>query len=111
MTTKIHTKDFLAQELRKVGLTAMADRAAEGFYHDFLSPLALPEMQLLLDLEEAAEVLRKSGLVDDHVMALRKRHIDGEFEASVEESEEWAKSDEGQATMAMLSRGDTRKDN
>ena len=42
-----HTKDYLAQELRAAGLNAMADKAATGYYHDFLSPLALPETQLL----------------------------------------------------------------
>jgi len=47
---KQHTKDFLAQELRAAGLDAMADKAAAGFYHDFESPLVLPEMQLAHDL-------------------------------------------------------------
>ena len=29
----MHTKDFLAGELSKAGLTHMADMAREGYYH------------------------------------------------------------------------------
>jgi hypothetical protein len=46
----MHTKDILADELMKVGLQDMSLKAREGYYHDFLSPLALPEMQLVDDL-------------------------------------------------------------
>ena len=89
----MHTKDFLAQELRAAGLDAMADKAAAGYYHDFLSPLRLPEMQLGHDLFAAGTPA---------AMALRKRHHDGEFDASVEESEEWLHGADGQATIRDL---------
>ena len=36
----MHTKDILARELTKAGLSEMAAKAAIGDYHDFLSPLA-----------------------------------------------------------------------
>jgi hypothetical protein len=89
----MHTKDFLAQELEKAGLHAMAAKAREGYYHDYLSPLDFPEMQLDADLLEAGT---------PEALALRMRHHNGEFDASIEESEEWAASEEGQAAMRSL---------
>lgn len=76
----MHTKDVLAAELHKAGLHDMAIRAGQGYYHDFMSPLATPCMQLAADL---AEVGTPAAL------ALRERHINGEFDASSEEGEEW----------------------
>lgn len=88
-----HTKDLLAAALREAGLDDMADKAAEGYYHDFLSPLATPEMQLAEDL---------AAIGTDAALALRERHINGEFDASVEESDVWADSPEGQDAMRGL---------
>jgi len=95
----MHTKDKLAQALKAIQLDDMADKAAIGYYHDFLSPLDFPEIQLVNDLAEAAKRL---PLHYRGIMALRQRVIDGEFDASTEESEEWARSPEGQAAMASL---------
>lgn len=89
----MHTKDMLADELRKIGLTEMADKASTGYYHDFLSPLDLPEMQLMADLAKAGT---------PEALALRKRAMNGEFDASSEESEEWAKSADGQDAFNRL---------
>ena len=50
----MHTKDMLANALREAGLDAMADKAATGYYHDFLSSLDLPELQLVTELGVAA---------------------------------------------------------
>jgi hypothetical protein len=91
-----HTKDILAEELRKAGLNAMADKAATGYYHDFLSPLDFPEMQLDADLVAAGT---------QAALALRKRHHNGEFDANSEESEEWMSSPEGQDAMRRLKDG------
>jgi hypothetical protein len=92
----LHTKDFLAQELRKAGLEAMAVSAERGHYHDFLSPLPFPDMQLDSDLVDAIE----SG--NEAARDLRRRHHQGEFDASLEESDEWAASEDGQEAFAML---------
>lgn len=94
----MHTKDKLAEALRKIGLNEMADKAAKGWYHDFLSPLDFPELQLSMDL---------AAVGTPEALALRSRHHNGEFDASPAESEEWAKSPEGQAAMRML--GNTRR--
>jgi hypothetical protein len=90
----MHTKDFLAQELEKAGLTEMAEKAREGWYHDYLSPLALPCQQLEADLKAVGTLEAK---------ALRQRHLNGEFDASREESDAWATSPEGQAAFGSLS--------
>jgi hypothetical protein len=92
----MHSKDLLAAELRKVGLNEMADKAAAGYYHDFLSPLPFPELQLADDLARAGTL---------EALVLRNRHLEGEFDATVEESEEWVNSPDGQATMAELITG------
>lgn len=88
-----HTKDKLADALRTAGLPAMAARAAEGYYHDFLSPLDLPCLQLEADLAAAGTAAAR---------ALLERHHDGEFDASLEESDAWAESLDGQETMRGL---------
>ena len=97
-----HTKDLLAAELRKVGLDDMADHAADGYYHDYLSPLATPELQLVEDLALA------SALNPNHeqdILKLRRRVINGDFDATKEESDEWANSPEGQEAYRQLIRG------
>ncbi|UEM17061.1 hypothetical protein J4G43_024230 [Bradyrhizobium barranii subsp. barranii] len=102
-----HTKDKLAAALREVGLAKMADKAARGYYHDFLSPLDLPEIQLMHDLALAAD---DAGKANDatrfrEIVVLRDRAMNGDFDASAEESDEWAKSPEGQDAMRLLIRG------
>lgn len=92
----MHTKDYLAQELRRAGLNEMADRAAVGHYHDFLSPLDTPCLQLEKDLREAGT---------PEAERLRQRHINGEFDASSDESWEWMKGPDGQQAIERLKRG------
>jgi hypothetical protein len=89
----MHTKDKLAAELERAGLHLMAAKAREGWYHDFLSPLDFPEMQLDHDLAIAGTPA---------ALALRERHHNGEFDASIEESDAWAESPDGQATINKL---------
>lgn len=98
----MHTKDFLAQELRRAGLEEMASAAERGFYHDFLSPLAMPEMQLDADLVEAIAAGNEAA------KDLRRRHHNGEFDASLKESDEWAESEDGREAFSLLA-GDIAK--
>lgn len=93
MTQKMHTKDYLAQELTKAGLDEMAAKAANGYYHDFLSPIDLPCIQLMTDLEAVGS---------PEAMKLIDRHANGEFDASMEESNEWYHSTEGQECVAAF---------
>ncbi len=92
----MHTKDILAGELAKIGLDDMAVKAAEGYYHDFLSPLATPCLQLASDLYRVHT---------PEALALRARHMNGEFDATKEESDAWAKGPDGQAAFRSLVRG------
>lgn len=89
----MHSKDILAEELRKAGLHNMAIKAANGVYHDFLSPLPDPALELDRDLVQAGT---------KEAMAIRQRHHNGEFDATLEESEAWAESAEGQEAMHKL---------
>lgn len=91
----MHTKDILAAELTKAELPEMAAKAATGYYHDFLSPLLMPCLQL-------AEDLAKVGT--PAALALRARHMNGEFDATMEEGDEWARSAAGQETFSHLVR-------
>jgi hypothetical protein len=94
----MHSKDKLAGELNKVGLHEMAAKATTGYYHDFLSPLATPCLQLAADL---------AAVGTPAALALRERHLNGEFDATKEESDEWAASPEGRATFEALIRKPT----
>jgi hypothetical protein len=94
-----HTKDQLAAALREVNLDGMADLAAEGHYHDYLSTLTFPELTLIDDLAKAATVHPERR---DAILALRERVKAGDFDANEEESDDWAKSPEGVETMDWL---------
>jgi len=100
-----HTKDFLAQELRAAGLDAMAHRAGTGYYHDFLSRIATPELQLLADLQGEMKRRADAGSGDTVVVSkLISRHLHGEFDATKEEGDDWAKSEDGQEAFRELIR-------
>ncbi|MGA2993599.1 hypothetical protein [Bradyrhizobium sp.] len=86
----MHTKLVLASALREAGLPLMALRAAEGYYHDYLSPLAMPEKTLCDELT----IIGTSA-----ALALCERVKQGDYDASDEEQEEWAKSPDGLAAM------------
>lgn len=89
----MHTKDILAAELRKAGLQEMADKAATGYYHDFLSPLDMPCLQLAAELAAAGTPA---------ALALRQRHLNGEFDATEEEGDAWMASPEGREALGEL---------
>lgn len=90
---ELHTTEELARALEAtndIRVKPLVWKARRGYYHDFLSPLALPEAQLVNDLLEL-------GLTE-----LAQRVIDGEFDASTAESDAWGRSEEGRATYAAL---------
>lgn len=90
---KQHTTEKLARALEKtddIRVKPLVWRARRGYYHDFLSPLPTPELQLVQDL-------RDLGMEE-----LAQRVIDGEFDASHAESRAWSDSEEGQETFGLL---------
>lgn len=103
MTAK--TSQHLADVLRAAGFAALALRAEADEFHDYLSPHALPEMELDRELYEIAgnsEFSERARLAAHHI---RMRLHGDEFDASNEESDEWAMSPEGQAAADALLRG------
>jgi hypothetical protein len=85
------TTEKLAKALEAVNAPAiMIKRAREGYYDDYKSPLAFPEMQLHQDAHNAGLETIKAAVEA------------GEFDSTKEESDEWAASPEGQATFAEL---------
>jgi hypothetical protein len=89
----VHTKDILAAALRDADLPLMALKAAEGYYHDYLSPLAMPEKQLVSELT----IIGTSA-----ALALCERVKNGDYGASEEEEEAWVSSPDGLAAMQAL---------
>ena len=78
----MNTKERLASRLEASGASEeMIKNARLGMYDDFISPLPNPIMHLVSDL-------RKEGLHD-----LAQRAMDGEFDATREESEAWFESE------------------
>lgn len=99
-----HTTVKLARALGEIpGVPeAMIERARSGYYHDFMSPLAMPEFQLVADLRELASRPATPRASRPLLRDMAKRVIDGEFDATKAESDEWMRSSEGQEAMAAL---------
>ncbi len=94
------TRDKLASELRKVAAMAspqnaakyeaFALRAATGEFDDYGPMHVCPITQLHTELTQAG------------FKKFAARVADGEFDATKEEADEWAYSEEGQAAMKQL---------
>jgi hypothetical protein len=100
------TYEVLAKKLAEAGLHEMSAKAKKAYYHDYLSTIDFPEMQLLQDLK-AALVTAKSFNNTTQAAQIEKlidMLLAGSFDASSEESDEWAASPDGQATLNMLSK-------
>jgi hypothetical protein len=106
-----HTTSILAKALEAIpGVPAdMIERARAGFYHDYLSPLATPEIRLVAELRELAGRRAMRPASRRKLLNLAKDVINGKHGASKAESEEWARSPDGQETMALLT-GQAPKD-
>jgi hypothetical protein len=97
-----HTARILAAALADAGAPrGMIRRAERGYYHDYLSPLATPEVALVTELRHAANrapnqaAARKLTDLARDVMA-------GKHDASKAEADEWARSPEGRETFAQI---------
>jgi len=86
----VKTKEKLAQVLHAAGLFDMEKVARAGRYDDYESEYPTP----ILDL---VDHLRGHGNDD-----LARRAMDGEWDASKEESDAWAESEEGRELMRGL---------
>ena len=79
--------------LRKAGLDELAERAKAEEFHDYFSPHAAPLMKLHEELQAVGTPAAQ---------ALMARVVNGDFDATSEESDEWAASPEGQEAFASL---------
>jgi hypothetical protein len=85
------TAAYLAAALTEAGAPQdMITQAHAGYYHDFRSPLALPISQLVHDLQAV-------GLTH-----LADRAKQGDFDATKQEADDWARSEDGQETFRDL---------
>jgi hypothetical protein len=99
MTAK--TSENLAQVLHSAGLFDLERKARADAYHDFLSDDAMCSITLERDLRDARDA-QHDPILKQLIESIRLRHLNGEFDASADESEEWAASPEGQATFGLL---------
>lgn len=91
MPTSEPTTERLARALAGEGAPEwMVNKARAGYYDDFKSPLATPEMQLYKDAR------------DNGLDSIAEGVLDGQWDATREESDAWAESPEGQAVIAEL---------
>jgi hypothetical protein len=100
MTAK--TSQHLADTLRAAGFEALAQRAEKDEFHDFLSEHALPETELDIELVNLMNLLPVDIDRRNRAAEIRRRHHAGEFDASTEESDEWAQSEDGRDTFRQL---------
>jgi len=99
-----HTTVKLAETLAAIpGVPKhMIQHAIDGYYHDYLSPLTFPEIQLVSDLRELASAPATPRNSRPLLRQMAERVIDGEFDASKEESDAWVASPDGQETFRQL---------
>lgn len=99
-----HTTAKLARAMSEIPAIPreMIERAIAGYYHDFLSPLDFPEIQLVADLRAVGANTSLPRSARQEIGRLAQRVIDGEFDASPEESAQWAASPEGRETFRAL---------
>ena len=99
------TAQHLADSLRTAGFHDLAKRAEACEFHDYLSPHALPELMLDKELIKIIEHNKSTKPERQAATDIRARLHDGEFDASKEESDQWAVSPDGQAAFRMLKEG------
>lgn len=95
----------LYQAFLDAGFLDLALRAKEGEFNEFFGKHATPEI-LLVDLlheRRSDQSLPKPLRLAAH--NIRLRIINGDFDAGIEESEEWGRSAEGKAAFRELARG------
>lgn len=91
---RIPTTQHLAHALRLANAPAsMVQKAEQGHYDDYKSPLAGPIAQLIVDCQNVGT--RK-------MLQIATMAQDGEFDGQKWEAEEWAQSAEGQETLKQI---------
>jgi hypothetical protein len=94
----------LHDALRDAGFLDLASRAAAGEWNDYFGTHAMPQHDLIHALRA-----RRNARNTEVVEGLVRRIMDGDFDGTREESEEWARSPEGRATFNELSESFKRR--
>lgn len=98
----IRTKEILAQALHAAALFDLERRARAGEFDDFESPSATPINDLVGALRAVSDAKPDDKDLRDRTMKLALRAMEGEWDGSPEEAEEWMQSPEGRAAVAEL---------
>jgi hypothetical protein len=89
----------LSKALELAGLPQLAGRAGAGEWNDFFGEHDLPQHHLIYTLDKAAE--RTTDRRTSRAIVLLKQAVmDGVFDGTKEESDEWGRSPEGQQAIA-----------
>jgi hypothetical protein len=117
MADEIHTNERLAVRIEHIQrcvldpderalFVPLINQARAGYYHDYMSPIPMPDVQLVCDLRDLAarmgSAATRGSSVTGMINNLTSEVIDGKFEATVKEGEDWLLSDAGQAALAQL---------
>jgi hypothetical protein len=89
----------LHDALKKAGLHDLADRAADSEWNDYFGKHELPQHALVAELRARASA---DPSLQRNCERLVRQVIEGEFDGTREESDEWASSEEGQRVMDEL---------
>jgi hypothetical protein len=87
---------ILASDLKDAGLIDLADRAEAGEWNDYFGVSATPQHDLIQTLRDRvviANVVRKQ---------LIQQVIDGKYDGTKAEADEWAASPEGQKVFSEI---------
>jgi hypothetical protein len=97
-----HTTTRLARALEAIpGCPgAIIERARTGYYHDYLSPLDTPEVQLLADLRALGTTVPRASR--PLLRALAADITRGKYDATKAEADAWGQTAEGQEAFAEL---------
>ncbi len=90
---------ILHDALAKIGLADMAMRAGMGEWNDYFGKSPFPQHALIEELRAVREQRPEIGELIEGVIGLT---IEGAFDGTREESEAWAKSPEGVATLGAF---------
>lgn len=96
----MRTKDKLARELRLVAEKASPDHAAK--YEALATRAETGEFDDYASVHVCGPTALYHALMDHGFEKFAKRVANGEFDATIEESDEWAASPEGLAAFASL---------
>lgn len=105
---------LLHEALVAADLPALAERAKAGEWNEYFGRYAIPQNHLVAELRIAAATYARDFFATNEppsqaftdriaeISAVAEKVMDGTFDATRAEADEWGNSDEGRATFAEL---------